>query len=367
MVGVARRAAGSALLGLALYLAVSLCRSLNEPGSPRAVAWADQKWSHRASSLNSKQLRRIASLTNVERMWDHELRPMLRERVPGSLGSKAVQEHITGRLKLLAAGWNIEMDSFSERTPQGTKQFSNIVATLDPKAKRRLVFACHYDSKYFPASDDGRVFIGATDSAVPCAMLLDMAYNLDDYLKKTKESEGPTRADVTLQFIFFDGEEAFHEWTQTDSLYGSRHLAKKMTRVGHPAGDPDTTQIHAIDMFVLLDLIGAVNPVFVSHFENTEYWFKRLMSIERRLHGLGHLEDHPYELHYFHNHHKSWPVQDDHLPFLQHGVPVLHLISTPFPHVWHTLDDNEENLHRPTINNLNKILHVFVTEYLKFL
>jgi len=33
---------------------------------------------------------------------------------------------------------------------------------------------------------------------------------------------------VTLQLVFFDGEEAFVHWTSTDSLYGSRHLAKKM-------------------------------------------------------------------------------------------------------------------------------------------
>lgn len=30
---------------------------------------------------------------------------------------------------------------------------------------------------------------------------------------------------VTLQMVFFDGEEAFKEWSKTDSLYGSRHLA----------------------------------------------------------------------------------------------------------------------------------------------
>lgn len=28
--------------------------------------------------------------------------------------------------------------------------------------------------------------------------------------------------------LFFDGEEAFVEWTEFDSLYGSRHLASKM-------------------------------------------------------------------------------------------------------------------------------------------
>ena len=32
----------------------------------------------------------------------------------------------------------------------------------------------------------------------------------------------------TLQLIFFDGEEAFAEWSDDDSLYGSRHLAELM-------------------------------------------------------------------------------------------------------------------------------------------
>ena len=45
-------------------------------------------------------------------------------------------------------------------------------------------------------------------------------------------------------------------------------------------------------------------------------------------------------------------------------VPVLHLISYPFPSVWHTPADNEDALSYPTVNNINKILRVFVAEYL---
>ncbi|NXF93370.1 QPCTL protein, partial [Eubucco bourcierii] len=59
------------------------------------------------------------------------------------------------------------------------------------------------------------------------------------------------------------------------------------------------------------------------------------------------------------------PVEDDHLPFLQRGVPVLHLIPTPFPHTWHTLEDTEANLHPPTVEDLSRILVVFVAEFLK--
>ena len=34
----------------------------------------------------------------------------------------------------------------------------------------------------------------------------------------------------SLQLIFFDGEEAFVRWTDTDSIYGARHLAESMSK-----------------------------------------------------------------------------------------------------------------------------------------
>lgn len=45
--------------------------------------------------------------------------------------------------------------------------------------------------------------------------------------------------------VFFDGEEAFKEWTKNDSLYGSRHLAEVWSNTTHPKGS-DTTMIDTI-------------------------------------------------------------------------------------------------------------------------
>lgn len=44
---------------------------------------------------------------------------------------------------------------------------------------------------------------------------------------------------------------------------------------------------------------------------------------------------------------------------------MLHLIPTPFPRVWHTYEDTEENLHPPTMQDLCKILAAFVAEFLQ--
>ncbi|XP_054894513.1 glutaminyl-peptide cyclotransferase [Poeciliopsis prolifica] len=324
------------------------------------VPWTEEKLQHRALELSEDEIRTALSHTDLAQMWQRDLRPLLVTRYPGSAGSQAVQDHIKTTLGSLGAGWEVTKDSFESQTPYGPLPFTNLVATLNPSAKRRLVLACHYDSKYYPPEWHGREFQGATDSAVPCAMMLELARALDEELKTQKGSN----SNLTLQLIFFDGEEALFQWTSTDSLYGSRHLAEKMATTPHPEGAGDTNQLHGIDLLMLLDLIGAPHPIFGNQFPSTTSWLTRLQDIEKRLHSLNQLVEHPNDVQYF------WPdrpvgrILDDHIPFLNRGVRILHLIPYPFPSVWHTFDDNEENLDRSTIQNLNKIFQVFVLEYL---
>ncbi|XP_068087918.1 glutaminyl-peptide cyclotransferase [Hyperolius riggenbachi] len=326
--------------------------------------WTAEKSSHRPVVLRTSDVRNVLTKTNVSEMWKMDLKPILVERFSGSPGNYAVRQHIKNRLQRLKAGWLIEEDSFQNPTPFGYVMFSNVIATLNPSAKRHLVLACHYDSKYFIPQWDGRIFIGATDSAVPCAMLLELARALDDRLQQLKKRNSNTKPDLSLKLIFFDGEEAFYQWTEYDSLYGSRHLAQKMENTPHPPGSEYTNQLHAMDLLVLLDLIGAPDPVFPNYFQNTFRWFNRLQAIERRLHNLGLLPDHPLENSYFLSSNRAKQIVDDHVPFLERGVPVLHLIPSSFPDVWHTFEDNEENLDASSIDNINKILQVFALEYL---
>uniref|UniRef100_A0A3Q1GG13 Glutaminyl-peptide cyclotransferase n=1 Tax=Acanthochromis polyacanthus TaxID=80966 RepID=A0A3Q1GG13_9TELE len=321
------------------------------------IPWTQEKLNHRAVTLTRDEISTALSHTDLEQMWQRDLRPLLVIRYPGSTGSQAVQDHIKTTLGSLGAGWEVTEDKFMSQTPYGPLPFTNLIATLNPSAKRRLVLACHYDSKYYPPQWHGREFHGATDSAVPCAMMLELARALDEELKTSNP-------DLTLQLLFFDGEEALFQWTPTDSLYGSRHLAQKMEITPHPTGATDTNQLHGIDLFVLLDLIGAPSPRFGNQFPSTTPWLTRLQSIEKRLHSLNLLVDHPNSVEYFWPNRPVGSIQDDHLPFLDRGVRVLHLIPSPFPSVWHTFDDDEQNLDRATIGNLNKILQVFVLEYL---
>lgn len=45
-------------------------------------------------------------------------------------------------------------------------------------------------------------------------------------------------------------------------------------------------------------------------------------------------------------------------------VPILHLIAYPFPGVWHKETDNVKYYDEVSVDNLNKIMRVFVSEYL---
>ncbi|XP_053158778.1 glutaminyl-peptide cyclotransferase isoform X2 [Hemicordylus capensis] len=362
--GISSKASASWCLAWALILALAPLLPQQVSGRKGRVDWTQEKYSHRPTILNATLLQEVAASTDVNRMWQNDLHPILIERYPGSPGSYAVRQHIKHRLQGLQAGWVVEDDTFQSYTPYGYRTFSNIISTLNPLAKRHLVLACHYDSKYFPPQLDGQVFVGATDSAVPCAMMLELARSLDGQLRSLKDAISGATSDLSLQLIFFDGEEAFVQWSLSDSLYGSRHLAEKMVSTLHPTGAINTNQIQGIDLFVLLDLIGARNPTFPVYFMNTARWFGRLEAIEQNLSDLGLLINYTPGRQYFRGDLRRYPVEDDHIPFLRRGVPILHLIPSPFPRVWHTMQDNEENLSKPTVDNLNKILQVFVLEYL---
>ena len=112
--------------------------------------------------------------------------------------------------------------------------------------------------------------------------------------------------------------------------------------------DVRTSELSTIEHLILLDLLGAPNPLILSFFPETAWLFDALVSTEQRLGDIGaftygtelsmapgrwttffkpRTED---DVNYGH-------VEDDHIPFLYKGVSILHLIAVPFPHVWHTI------------------------------
>lgn len=162
------------------------------------------------------------------------LAPLLITRVPGTDGQVKAQSHLANFFRQTLPSWSLSWHNHTGTTPMtGDKQipFQNIILRRDPPWALegdvgRLTLVAHYDSKVTP---DG--FIGATDSAAPCAMLMHVARSVDDALTRLWEgmeedgSAGDPFVEAKgVQILFLDGEEAWQKWTKTDSLYGARYV-----------------------------------------------------------------------------------------------------------------------------------------------
>ncbi|KAL9904344.1 glutaminyl-peptide cyclotransferase-like isoform 2-T2 [Glossina fuscipes fuscipes] len=281
-----------------------------------------------AEELSDDDFYTINLLSDVPHLKE-AVKQILLPRVVGTKGHKKVRQYIIKSLCDLQ--WSVELHKFHDKVPiLGQLEFQNIIATLNPKAERYLILSCHYDSKYMGDLQ----FLGATDAAVPCAMLLNLAKVLKTNLAAFQNTP------LSLMLIFFDGEEAFEEWLPEDSLYGSRRLARKWETEG------------------FLDKIDI----------NTESFYSQLLSLERRLAktGFSTYSSNQVQPHrYFQAQTlRSASLQDDHTPFLKRGVPILHIIPLPFPSFWHTVEDNESVIDYVTTENLARIVRLFTMQYL---
>lgn len=158
------------------------------------------------------------------------LAPILIPRVPGTEGSFKVQRHFVDFFKSELPDWQIiSHNSTDKTTPIGEVSFTNWIFRRDPPWARegdvgRLTLVAHYDSLMKPEG-----FIGAIDSAAPCAMMLHVARSIDEALTAKWQAmqdngEDGLEESKGIQLIFLDGEEAFERWTDTDSIYGARYV-----------------------------------------------------------------------------------------------------------------------------------------------
>ncbi|KAI9762817.1 MAG: hypothetical protein M4579_000170 [Chaenotheca gracillima] len=339
------------------------------------------------------------------------LSPILRPRVPGTPGSTAVLNHFVSFFRETLPEWSLEFQNSTSKTPAtGDRDvpFVNLIARRDPPWTQsgdvgRLNLVAHYDSKLTPTG-----FIGATDSAAPCAMIMHVARSVDKALsEKWASMEAEGAADDLdgaqgLQILLLDGEEAFREWTHEDSIYGARQvslhlaLASEWEQTYHPALSTYKTPLSSINLFLLLDLLGGPAPKVPSYFLTTHWAYKSLARLENRLRSLSLFHSSP-------NHpskgRKNIPsastetpdasrklsarepvflpdsakesfyrfglIEDDHIPFLARGVEILHMIPTPFPVVWHHMEDDGEHLDLDVVRDWALLFTAFVGEWME--
>ena len=118
--------------------------------------------------------------------------------------------------QLHRSGWQVTRQAFTDETPRGKIQFVNLIAQFPGKRNVEPLFllCSHYDTKTF----DAIKFVGANDGGSSTGLLLELARIIGQH---------PNLA-AKIELVFFDGEEAYDRFSETDGLYGSRHFAKQL-------------------------------------------------------------------------------------------------------------------------------------------
>ncbi|MDZ7638341.1 MAG: M28 family peptidase [Bryobacterales bacterium] len=234
-------------------------------------------------------------------------------RPPGSPEIAALRKYIAGELRKL--GIAVEERSFTARTPAGDVPMVNLIGRIPGNSGRLILLSGHYDTKRIR----GVRFVGANDAGSSTAMLLELA----TALAKRSPAAGP-RDEIWL--VFFDGEEAFEEWTESDSLYGSRQLARELEKQG---------TLRSVRALINLDMIGDRDLNLAVEYNSTASLRELAMEVAA---AQGHRD-------IFDRHASA--IEDDHVPFARLGVPVLNLIDFsygPGHAYWHTEADTIDKL-----------------------
>jgi hypothetical protein len=210
-------------------------------------------------------------------------------------------------------GCQLIPDAFVADSPDGSVPMENIICKFPGKsasgpAGKAIAITGHYDTKKLAN------FVGANDGGSSTGFLLELAAVL----------QGQPRTD-DVYLVFFDGEEAFHDWTATDSIYGSRHLAKKWTADGTNA---------RLKALINIDMIGQKNLHVVYEMGSAATVRNLVWNTAQALgYSAAFSRQNPSE------------VADDHVPFLNEGVRALDLIDFDSQSsFWHTPQDTMDKL-----------------------
>jgi glutaminyl-peptide cyclotransferase len=264
------------------------------------------------------------ALAHVQRLVDLGPRP------PGSEAIEKSRVYIDNQLK--SFGWQVTRQAFEDKTPRGKVRFVNLIARFSSagsgKASAPLFLLCsHYDTKTF----DTVRFVGANDGGSSTGLVLEMARVL---------ARRPDLA-AKIELVFFDGEEAYENFSDSDGLYGSRYFAAQLSQAG------STKQLRG---GVLFDMVGdrSLNitlppdsPAQIAH-----NIFAAADTLKLRSHFT-----------YF-----DRDITDDHTPLNAIGIPVIDIIDFDYP-PWHTADDTIDKLSAQSLQIVGSVAAYYLSEF----
>lgn len=245
-------------------------------------------------------------------------------RLSGTEGAERAALYLAARLREL--GVETDIQEFRDATPSGTIVFRNVLGRIPGTSHRILLLGSHFDTKVGIADD----FAGANDSGSSTGLLLELA--------RAFQETAPHPMEIRL--AFFDGEESMKEYGPTDGLHGSRYLARQMGADGS-LGD--------IEAMILLDMVGDRN-LTVTIPRNSSPPLVAEAFAAARAEGVRR----NFQLYPAH-------ILDDHVPFLERGVPAINLIDFQFGSepgrndYWHSPEDTLDKLSAESLDIVGRV------------
>lgn len=256
---------------------------------------------------------------------------------PRTLGSEAHQQCCDYLMnKLLEFCDTAYTQQFQAKTYDG-KSWSaqNIIGRINPASRKRIVLASHWDSRPFADHDSdpanhSKAIDGANDGASGVGVLLEVARQL----KQNNPSIG-------VDFVFFDaedygpreGEEIPGDWWGL----GSQYWAKSLKASGYTA-----------QYGILLDMVGSANAQFFQEQFSMRDAQPVVAKVWATAFDLGYQD-------YFQNQ-MGGVITDDHFYVNKYAdfqmIDIIHYdaaTGTGFDPVWHTMNDNIQNIDRNTL------------------
>jgi glutaminyl-peptide cyclotransferase len=225
------------------------------------------------------------------------------KRFNGSPGHLAAEKFIKDHFRPEAAKGDFITDEFTANTPLGIQTMRNYIVRFAGKKDGVIVLASHYETNY-PLKDLN--FIGANDGACTSALLI----ALGQYFR-IHPPQG-----YSVWIVFDDGEEAVanppynpNQWSASNSLYGTRHLAAKWYSDG---------TLKRIKAFIVADMIGDKDLDILEEMGSTPW----LRDVFRQAAANTHHSANVFQT--------QSEEEDDHLPFLKRGVPSLDVIDASY-------------------------------------
>jgi Zn-dependent M28 family amino/carboxypeptidase len=251
-------------------------------------------------------------------------------RPPASDAIHRAQDYV--RSQLASFGCGVDTDNFNAQTPIGTLAMENVVAKTPGTGQGIILLLTHYDTLRLDN------FVGAEDGGSSSGLMLEMARVLCG-------AKRPPPSAVWIAFL--DGEEAQvvvngqAQWTDTDSVYGSRELAARMAVSG------DLKRVRAV---ILADMVGQYNLQIQRDSASTAALTDLVWKTAARL-GYGKVFV-P----------EQTTVEDDHLPFVKRGVPAVDIIDLSGYSYWHTTQDTLDKISAASLATVGHVILETVDE-----